>query len=97
MRTPTVHLNGSHPDQLMDALMNTHASLEEALDNLALAAPHARDYYPQGDEAFYEARDEHASRVQRLRSVAKEILDIALAVDRQASERRRSRSNPRFR
>jgi hypothetical protein len=80
MVTPTIHLNGSSPAQLVGALKSARSALIKAQDALAATAPHARDYYPQGDGAFYEARDEHASRVQRLEAVSQELLEIALAV-----------------
>jgi hypothetical protein len=62
-----------------------------AIDKLSEAGPNGRDYYPQGDDAFREAQKEHASRLQRLQSVYKELEDLILAIDEIESHSERSR------
>lgn len=95
MRIPTVHMNGTSPEQLMEPLLRAHRAIEEALDALAAASPNGRDYYPQGDDALREAQQEHRSRAERLRSVQEELMEIAVAVQDQADERG-VRENPRM-
>ena len=80
MVTPTIHLNGSSPEQLVGALKSARSALIKAQDALEATAPNARDYYPQGDGAFAKACDEHISRAQRLAAVSQELLEIAFAV-----------------
>jgi hypothetical protein len=38
------------------------------------------DYYPQGDQAYSEARAEHVSPLDRLRAILKEYEEIADAI-----------------
>jgi len=86
---PTIHLNGSSPNRLLEELMEAHHALAVARDMLAGAAPNARDYYPQGDDAFRRARTEHNARIAALVEVIGEIAEIAEAIDAQAGARRR--------
>jgi len=43
---------------------------------LGEAAPNARDYYPQGPDAYAQAAREHGSRIERLRAVLEEIAQL---------------------
>lgn len=76
MRLPTVHLNGTHPDNLRRSNRAAAAAVREALARLAEAAPHGRDYYPQGDGAFAEAQAEHQARVAVLTAVYDDLMKI---------------------
>lgn len=73
MRTPTVHLNGTSRDELDSQLGRARETLRLALDALHDATPNARDYYPQGEDAFREAAAEHAARVSAIRRVLADI------------------------
>lgn len=74
---PTVHLNGTSAQSLLDGVQEAHEKLREATEALCAAGPNARDYYPQGAGAFDRAVDEHRSRLARLASVAQELEQIA--------------------
>lgn len=80
LTVPTVHLNGTACDSLLDAHCGAGSALRAALDALELTAPNPRDYYPQGDAAFAAAKREHADRVGRLRSVLAELEALAVAI-----------------
>jgi hypothetical protein len=58
--------------------------------------PNARDYYPQGDDAFQQAVREHNARVRRLREVSDELYTIVEAVQEQADARLRRNPRRRF-
>jgi hypothetical protein len=77
MIKPTIHLNGSSKDDLFDKYMTALAAVEAAIDALAQAGPHGRDYYPQGDDAFREARAEHEARLRQLNNVSRELMILA--------------------
>lgn len=79
---PRVHLNGSSYEELMTQLSTVTEALGFALDALAQATPHGRDYYMQGD-AIGPARADHAGRTGRLKSVLTEIELIAAGVYQQ--------------
>jgi len=83
MKVPTIHLNGTSIHTFRTDLSAVHTALRVALDDLAKAAPHGRDYYVQGPDAYTEARKEHDDRVARLSSVRDEIMALWKAIERQ--------------
>ena len=74
---PTIHLNGTSKDALLDGYIDAREAIRAAIDKLCETAPNGRDYYPQGDGAFEKARDEHIARLKRLHDVATELGEIA--------------------
>lgn len=75
---PTVHLNGTSQDELLDQLTTATQAIREAQKALANAAPNGRDYYVQSDpRAIYKAQDEHCARMQKLTDVLRELEEIA--------------------
>jgi hypothetical protein len=81
MMTPTVHLNGTSREELMNQLLEAIRAIDNARNALARARPHDRDYYPQGDRAIGEALLEHTARMRSLCQVAEQLEWIAMAVD----------------
>lgn len=88
---PTLHLNGSSAEDLLEQLRDATAALDSALGKLALASPHGRDYYVQSDDAFSRALNEHTARVEALTKVRGEVATIARAVYAQQLERAKNR------
>lgn len=80
---PTVHLNGTSAEQLMESYLEVRRALVAARDALCKAAPHGRDYYPQGQEASTLAFDQHYLRVKRLEIVTRELETILLGIQAQ--------------
>lgn len=76
LAVPTIHLNGSGKKNLTEQLENAVIALNNALDALQQAAPHGRDYYPQGDDAYNLAARQHRSRIESLHLVQNELKDI---------------------
>jgi hypothetical protein len=74
---PRVHWNGTSRDELLKQLADARQAIHDALDALAKATPHGRDYYVISPEAITEARDAHFSRVNRLQEVVTELEQIA--------------------
>lgn len=70
---PTIHLNGTGARNLLAQYLAAAKALREASEALRAAAPHARDYYPQGDDAYWVARHEHDERVAAVSRVADDI------------------------
>ena len=77
MKIPTIHLNGTSKDELLDQTLTAADAINVAIRALVNASPNARDYYPQGNGAYGIARDEHLSRLNRLQDVLQELSDIA--------------------
>jgi hypothetical protein len=84
---PLVHMNGTGHDTLIEGYLAAASALSDALDALQAAAPNARDYYPQGDDAYRQARAEHDRRANALRQVQAELQMLAENVQEQIDAR----------
>lgn len=74
---PTVHLNGTSKDALVEQLCAAIYSVHEAGRKLAAACPNGRDYYTQDGNAIGKALAQHEARMTKLRDVAAELTVIA--------------------
>jgi hypothetical protein len=88
---PTVHLNGTSADALIEQYTNAHRAVEAAIMMVAENGPNARDYYPHGDLAWTSAASQHSVRLQALRRIANELRELAEYVYDQKEEQRRSK------
>jgi hypothetical protein len=73
---PTVHLNGTSKERLLEAMREAHEALWLAICALKETYPHGRDYYPQGNDVWAKAADEWQSRNDHLNSVYSELLGL---------------------
>lgn len=80
MTAPTIHMNGTSRDGLMEPLETASNALNDAYEALKQTAPNGRDYYPQGPEALSKATADHMGRLARLDSIKQEIDDLAFAI-----------------
>jgi len=80
VRVPTIHLNGTSKEALLEQVVAAQAAVCAALHALREAWPNGRDYYPQGPGALREAEAEMNSRCARLDSVDRELGALALAI-----------------
>jgi hypothetical protein len=77
---PTIHLNGTSKDALLEGYCNAIDALHEAGRNVAAAYPNLRDYYVQGPDAGRIAVEQHEARMTKLREVIRELETIAEAI-----------------
>ena len=77
MILPIIHLNGTSVNSLADANDTAAHAIYAAIGALSATAPNARDYYPQGEEAFAQAVREHTARMAHLQAVLDELLVIS--------------------
>ena len=77
---PTMHMNGTSRQELIDQLCTAGEALRLAIDALQSACPNGRDYYPQGRDATQEALRQHANRLHNLTAVRAELYEIAEAI-----------------
>jgi len=77
---PTVHLNGTSKEQLLADYGAAVTKLRTAIDAVANAWPHPRDYYTQGGNTIDLAIHQHQDRLKRLRSVLAELDEIREAL-----------------
>lgn len=74
---PTIHMNGTSKDELLNQLVAVVSALDAALAAINAAAPNGRDYYPQGPEAFREAQAAFEERVLAVRRVHTDFSNLA--------------------
>ena len=80
MILPTVHLNGTGAQDLFDGYKNARTAVNDAIDAICKIEFNARDYYPQGPDAYSEARKEQIKRVEMMQSVSDDFLTIAMHI-----------------
>lgn len=80
MIAPTIHLNGTSKDDIIEQYENASHALYMAQVALQQMAPNGRDYYIQGPDALRHAQAEHQARVDRINSVQAEIGALWAAV-----------------
>lgn len=64
---PTIHLNGTGFTTLRDEYAAAYDAIDKAIDALVAATSNARDFYPQGADAYYKHRDERSEAFDNLR------------------------------
>ena len=74
MRAPTIHLNGTAKVDLLNEHEAAIRAVSNAIETVNLITVHGRDYYPQGAEAYAEARQEMNVRLDALRTVRDGLL-----------------------
>jgi hypothetical protein len=72
MTLPTIHLNGTSQEALIDDARTAYSALDEAVKALCRMHPHGRDYYPVPG-TWDAASDEHDTRIQAVQGVMSEI------------------------
>lgn len=80
LAVPTVHLNGTSKNGLLEQITEALTALHEAERKLIATAPHGRDYYVQPGDAYAKAEAEHIERVLALRNVISELEHIGVKV-----------------
>lgn len=80
---PTVHLNGTSGNDLLEQITEARRALRLAVEALHKACPNGRDYYPQSPQSIYEAVEQHAARAKALVGVYNELGDIAQSISDQ--------------
>jgi hypothetical protein len=80
---PKVNLNGTRGKDLLDQVIDAGHGVSKAMDALDDAAPHGRDYLPQGQGEYPLAAKQHADRMARLKSVYDELQQVAMLIANQ--------------
>ena len=90
---PTIHTNGTAPEDLRDQLDSAVGAVQTALVQVAAAAPNPRDYYLSGGCSWHTASAQHADRMNRLRDVLAELDQIRAHVYEVIGFRAEQRAN----
>jgi hypothetical protein len=64
---PTVHLNGTSGSSLKREYLIAYEAIDKSIEALADATLNARDFYPQGADAYSQARAERDAAFEKLR------------------------------
>ncbi len=78
---PTIHLNGTSRDALLEAYCDAIQALHAAGRKLAATYPNGRDYYPQKAGALGIAINQHEARMNKLREIIRELNTIAESIN----------------
>ena len=76
MEYPTVHLNGTSEESLLDGFSAAHNAIIDAIKAMEDCAPNARDYYVNYG-SIHIAISEHSARVASLVAVRDDIMELA--------------------
>jgi hypothetical protein len=87
MLTPTIHLNGTSGEDLLEQYTKAHDAVRKAIDALYEARPNGRDYYVQGPTALGYAQREHEARIAALRKVQEDLVAIGESIQDQIDAR----------
>jgi len=74
---PCIHLNGTGASSLASEYKEAYKALQNAQSKLAEATCHPRDFYPLGDQAWTQAREEREIVQRKLREVKEYLGDWA--------------------
>ena len=65
---PTIHLNGTSFTDLRDGYAAAYEAIDQAINALVKAELNGRDFYPQGPDAYHQARKERVEVLCQLRA-----------------------------
>jgi hypothetical protein len=83
MKKPSIHLNGTSAGSLLNAYMKAYNALRAAEHALLDTEPHARDYSPQQETAYAEARKEYMHRIASITQAKYDINELIVHVQDQ--------------
>jgi hypothetical protein len=77
---PTLHLNGTGKTTLRDEYAAAYHAINKAVDALVATTCNARDFYPQGADAYYKARDERTEAFDKLLQVQLYVGEMLMGI-----------------
>ena len=77
---PTIHLNGTGFTDLRDGYAAAYDAIEKAMEALAKAELNGRDFYPQGPDAYYQARKERDEAFDKLRAAQQYVGEMLMGI-----------------
>jgi hypothetical protein len=83
---PTIHLNGTSGATLRDEYLAAYDALEHAREMLVKATCNARDFYPQGADAYYKARDERTTALSDIDRALSYVETVLMGISDQMSK-----------
>lgn len=85
---PTIHLNGTSGDALQREYHEAYKAINFAIQALGDATCNGRDYYPQGDDAYRQARNERDEAFTKLKEVQSYVEEMLVGILEQTDKDR---------
>jgi hypothetical protein len=82
MIQPTININGTSADDLINPRRRAMDHLNDAIEALKPVTPNGRDY-PGDTERCLRDRDEHFARLRTLKEIYEQIYAEAVAISKQ--------------
>lgn len=82
---PTLNLNGTSPEALLDQLHTAATAMNKAITAFAEATPHGRDFITAPSGALDAAREAHSRRMLAMRAIHSELMKVAADVAAQTT------------
>lgn len=82
MITPTLNINGSSADDLIQPRITAYDALQAAIKALQQVTPNGRDY-PGDNDACVADRDKHYARLKKINALRAEIMSEAIYIKEQ--------------
>ncbi len=73
---PTVHLNGTSSQTLIDGYCRARSAISDAMEALREIEFNSRDYYPQGDDVWLAAVQERMEQFAALRKIDQQFVEV---------------------
>ncbi len=80
---PTIHINGTGKDTLAAEYYAAYKSIKESINTLLDATINSRDFYPQGTDAYYKAREERQDALSKLHQVKSYVEEMITGIAEQ--------------
>ena len=77
---PPIHLNGTGFTSLRDEYAAAYDALKKAREAFASTTCNGRDFYPQGNDAYYKARDERVEAFAGLDQALRYVGDVLMGI-----------------
>ena len=77
---PTIHLNGTSFTDLRDGYAAAYDAIDKAMEALGNAELNGRDFYPQGPDAYYQARKERDTAFDQLRAAQQYVGEMLAGI-----------------
>lgn len=81
---PTIHMNGTPAKMLLEGYDELSFALLSAQDAFGKVEFNARDYYPQGPDAWGKARDEWTELQSQLHAIREKVVTVMIHIHEQA-------------
>lgn len=79
---PTIHLNGTSKEELLEKYITAQEAVQTAIDAVMNTYPHARDYYVISSEAVKRSYEEYKERIIKLEQIRSELEAIVTHLDK---------------